>query len=204
MRIIRVIISLLLMITVIVVTSMPILADANTENTSLDTAENAEKKLLSNGVFSYYIDNGFAVIEKCIDEASTVIIIPDRIGKFKVASINEAAFSYCLKLKGFVSQNDRFNVIDGILYSKDTLLCYPPAKSRKAFIIPPHITEISGRAFTYNNSLEYIYIQRSLCGLLGSKDSRIARRYGKNFRSRIRILFLFTKYRIARFGKHHR
>ena len=44
------------MITVIVVTSMPILADANTENTSLDTAENAEKKLLSNGVFSYYID----------------------------------------------------------------------------------------------------------------------------------------------------
>lgn len=158
MRIIRVIISLLLMITVIVVTSMPILADANTENTSLDTAENAEKKLLSNGVFSYYIDNGFAVIEKCIDEASTVIVIPDRIGKFKVASINEAAFSYCLKLKGFVSQNDRFNVIDGILYSKDTLLCYPPAKSRKAFIIPPHITEISGCAFANNNSLEYISI----------------------------------------------
>ena len=31
--------------------------------------EITDKKLLSNGVFSYYIDNGFAVIEKCIDES---------------------------------------------------------------------------------------------------------------------------------------
>lgn len=158
MRIRRVLISLLLLITVIVVTTVPALANDTAENKPLSVAESTDKKLLSNGVFSYYIDNGFAVIEKCIDEASTVIVIPDRIDKYKVASINEAAFSYCLKLKGFVSQNDRFTVTDGILYSKDTLLCYPPAKSRKAFIIPPQITEISGCAFANNSSLEYVSI----------------------------------------------
>ncbi len=157
MRMQKIIISLLLLILLLTGAVLPLSAEE-----AVKSSENGNAELLSNGVFSYYIYNNSAVIEKCIDDASSIIVIPDRIGKHKVTEINEGAFSLCPNLKGFSTQNDRFTVINGILYTKDTLLCYPAAKSRKNYIIPPNIKRIADGAFVSNKTLEYIAIPSSV------------------------------------------
>ena len=157
MRMQKIIISLLLLILLLTGTLTPLAA----EETAI-TNENSDAELLSDGVFSYYIYNNSAVIEKCTDVTSSIIIIPNRIGKYRVTKINEGAFSLCSNLKGFSNQNNRFTVINGILYTKDTLLCYPAGKSRKTFIIPPNITRIADGAFVSNKSLEYVSIPSSV------------------------------------------
>lgn len=162
MKIRHSVIYLLLLITILISSVFHVSANFQTVENSTEISVTADEKnskqMLSDGVFSYYIYNNSAIIEKCSDTTSSIIIIPDRIGKYKVSKIKDGTFSLCPNLKGFISQNDRFKVINGILYSNDTLLCYPPAKSQKIFLIPSTIKKIAGCAFFGNKSLEYISI----------------------------------------------
>lgn len=59
------------------------------------------------------------------------------------------------------ASNENFMVENGVVYNKTqtTLIVYPKAKSDSMFEIPETVTSVSSYAFSYNSSIEYIYVQ---------------------------------------------
>lgn len=82
------------------------------------------------------------------------IILPERL-----SHIGDAAFAMCENLKKIDSNNDRFTVEYGVLYSVDKeLLCYPAKLEGDTFVVPQDIRSIAPYSFTRCSYLKSIVL----------------------------------------------
>ncbi len=129
---------------------------------AVSAEDGADKSVMTDGVFSYYIIDGKAVITDCADSESETIEIPKRLGGKSVSDISGGAFSQCKNAKSFVTDNRSFYTIEGVLYGDDTLICYPQAKAREYFNVPDGIKHIENGAFFGNANLESVSLPEKL------------------------------------------
>ncbi len=118
-------------------------------------ADNPEQTM-TDGVFSYNIIEGKAVLTSCSDQQCKTVTIPKKLGGYPLESIEGGAFSLCKNLISFKTQNPNFEVYGGALYKEGTLVCYPPAKNQKVFDAPSFMSEIMPCAFFGNTTLTVV------------------------------------------------
>ena len=87
------------------------------------------------------------------------------LGK-KLGTLSEAAFGRCTSLKTITcsEENEKFTVIDNVLYSKDGtgLYLYPAGSSNEKFHVPDGVTTLNLYAVNYANALTELYLPDSL------------------------------------------
>lgn len=83
-----------------------------------------------------------------------------------ITYIGMSVFTYGSSLESIIvdEQNPRYISKNGILYDKsgEWLMRYPSGKTQKRFIVPSHVTNISGGAFAGNKNLTSVIIPESV------------------------------------------
>ena len=121
--------------------------------------------VLSDTVETVIIPKEIKYINSCYDKKDASIHV--QVGGFHDTYFN---FDYMTNFKEIIvdSENDNFESIDGVLFSKSgrTLYFYPPEKTGKEYIVPSSVVEIAEGALYYSTylksltippSVEYIY-----------------------------------------------
>lgn len=79
---------------------------------------------------------------------------------------HEEALSLCKNLQSIVvnQSNSYFCSVNGVLFSKDKreLICFPPHKNEKSYIIPKNTIKIGNYAFAYCENLVNIYFHNNI------------------------------------------
>lgn len=95
-----------------------------------------------------------------LTQADTVVIGDE------VEEIESGAFGNLKDLKEVIVRvgNPSYCSVDGVLYTNNmqTLICYPPQKKEKTFIIPNSVTTIEHNAFSYVQYLDNLFIPDSV------------------------------------------
>ena len=96
----------------------------------------------------------FSINSRSLEE----LIIPPNVDEFALTH----SFNNCPKLEKFTlnETSDKYEVIDGVIYSKDmsTLIRYPGAKSAEYFTIPSTVTTILSDAFRNGSHIKYLTV----------------------------------------------
>lgn len=128
---------------------------------------------------------GYTITDYTYTGTRTDLVIPEKHGGYLITKIskeafNEAtalrnitisehisiiedyAFSQCVNLQNFYvdSKNDKFSVINGVLYDGETLIAYPAGKMRASFEVKD-VAQIGNGAF-YNANIGSISIKSTL------------------------------------------
>ena len=169
-----------LLVTVILISALPVTGFALTAEEALD-------------YLSYEITDGEVTITGCDESISGDVTIPSTIEEYpvtsigdyafydrgslisinipdSVTSIGEGAFIQCSSLKSItVDESNGYYSSDeyGVLYNKDKteLIQYPAGNSRKAFTIPDSVTSIGKSAFYKSSSLVSVIIGNSVTSI---------------------------------------
>ena len=115
---------------------------------AFDNCRALRNVILTEGVTSIAKDAFYSCV------ALSSVTIPSSL-----TSINNA-FSDCSSLSQFIAANNQqgYRAVDGVLFHKDTLIAYPPAKTIKEYPIPSGITSIGKYAFKSCNNLSLVEI----------------------------------------------
>ena len=135
------------------------------------------------GIYTYQIDGGRAVIKSAAASASGRVSVPEKLGGVPVAEIASGAFSQCrgvakinipssvekiadnafagcAALEGIYTdgENENFRSEGGVLFNSDMteLVCYPAGKSGQSYVIPQNVKKIGAYAFFGASELQYI------------------------------------------------
>tara|TARA_A200000113_G_C8842057_1_gene347238 strand:- start:43 stop:1620 length:1578 start_codon:yes stop_codon:yes gene_type:complete len=88
---------------------------------------------------------------------------------YSVTTIGDSAFAYTSGLKQFIvsSNSNHFEVIDGVLYKKNSdntleLIQYPLAKGNTAFTIPNNVVKLLNRCFSDEKNLTSVVMPDSV------------------------------------------
>lgn len=184
---------------------MTAFADTDDDIVLTDTTEAPEVEELTEGDFTYHLDeDGNAVIDGCsVDEEE--IVIPAELGGAAVTALSGQAFDsmpickrivlpgtlteidesnpfmYCEDLEEIAidGASQSFAAVDGVLFSKDMtrLICYPQKKSGKSYTVPEGVLTL-GIAAMYNTELEEVDLPSTADTLLRHSLS-----YNENLRS---------------------
>ncbi|MBR4675997.1 MAG: leucine-rich repeat protein [Victivallales bacterium] len=134
-------------------------------------------RYVSDGVFTYFIQDGEATVMEVVDKAIVEAVIPAEIDGATVVAMDERLdFSELVSLERIVipatlgngyfyspnlqaievaEGNPFYYSVDGVLYDEDKwLILYPPAKAGKVFAVPAGCAAIGGWAFE-----DAIYLQ---------------------------------------------
>ena len=141
------------------------------------------------GNFIYTVSGNEVTIVEVEDSVSGNVVIPDRIGIFKVTKIDENAFSGCMNvgritlgryIKDFYSNsfsdcsvtdfavNENNSILcsgsDGCIYNKNKtiLFAYPCKNSRTTFTVPDGTTRVFDRAFFSAVNLKEITVPETV------------------------------------------
>ena len=134
------------------------------------TAYNAYAE--TDGIFTYIIENGNAILTGCNSSASGSIERPGELGGYPVTEIGENAFSCCYSIESITIPDGVTNIGSDAFYSCNSLkditipdsvtnigdYAFSCCSSLKSITIPNSVTEIGNYAFEYCRGLESITI----------------------------------------------
>jgi len=100
------------------------------------------------------------------DAFSSCVVLSSVTIPSSLTSINDA-FSDCSSLSQFIAANkeQEYHVVDDVLFHKDTLSAYPPAKAGKEYRIPSGITSIGKYAFKSCYNLSSVEIPQGVTSI---------------------------------------
>ncbi len=124
------------------------------------TAYNAYAE--TDGIFTYIIGNGNAILTGCNSSASGSIEIPGELGGYPVTEIGGSAFSCCYSIESITIPDGVTNIGSDAFYSCNSL---------KDITIPDSVTSIGGNAFSDCTGLKSITIPDSVTSIGGNAFS---------------------------------
>lgn len=124
-----------------------------------------ENYCICNGIKLFFVEELGECIIEMAEGNGDKLFIPSTINDIPVTAIEYDSWKACAFTEVVVSEDNRyFNVIDGVLFTKDmkNLLIYPPKKKDEKYVIPKTVEEIGLDAFGGNEYIKTIIFQNGV------------------------------------------
>ncbi len=112
-----------------------------------------EENILTEGIYSYYIENGEAILIQCDYNTKGEITIPSSFGGAPLTSIYESAFSSCSRITGIV-------IPEGVREIGSWAFSY--CSRLKTVVLPSSLTSFGRYAFSECPKLETVVIPEGI------------------------------------------